>query len=677
MFHNQLRFDQMRVLSLLAIPLCLSAIVSAERPANTWPFIIVRHADRIQEAPETMKRILQICKDNPGSVDEIWLADSSYRTPEALKPILDKMNVLREQCDDAGIQLSFQQGITLGHSGNPAYAKKVPGTTPFSEKAWRVNEHGHIVHGLLCPRSPESRQHLYLYAKTILEGLKPNSYWLDDDLRIGLSKPCGCFCDLCLSEFNAKHGSSYTREQLASILFSSKPIEPLREKWIIFNEESLAGFAMQLRRAAEEVHPECRLAYQSIMSSALGSGRTFLPLLEALSGPSGKPVGIRPGALFYDESIPRDMTRKSFSVAREAERCRKAGYVAQIAYENETYPRHILQKSPEAIMIECSLMVASGCDSISLYWYVVGEHEPIEYYENFAKTTAQYRPYLERIAASTRKTRLGGMARALGSNRYQVEDFSLFDPNESLLAHAGLAVTVEEADPQAWILTMVSARSIATQDIEPILDRPTIIPEDVFGFLLKNHKEALVKCLPDAEQALPNLAKAVAMGAIATVAKPGDEPKFATYPIQDGMTPDNFKCGAVVLPTAKGRKVALVQPIAAFPLANRRRAYLDVIDIVTDGAFPVRLETCHAARVLPRIDADGKVDSVTLLNHSIGETPNLKLTVRNPRTRNAQWLRPRMDPVPISADAGSPANAPVFTLPVLPGWQPGTLIFVD
>jgi hypothetical protein len=102
-----------------------------------------------------------------------------------------------------------------------------------------------------------------------------------------------------------------------------------------------------------------------------------------------------------------------------------------------------------------------------------------------------------------------------------------------------------------------------------------------------------------------------------------------------------------------------------------------VIDIVTDGAFPVRLETCHAVRVLPRIDADGKVDSVTLLNHSIGETPNLKLTVRNPRTRNAQWLRPRMDPVPISADAGSPANAPVFTLPVLPGWQPGTLIFVD
>ena len=63
------------------------------------------------------------------------------------------------------------------------------------------------------------------------------------------------------------------------------------------------------------------------------------------------------------------MTRKSFSLpARRS--VAEGGYVAQIAYENETYPRHILQKSPEATRSSAA-DVASVMIRFLLYWYVV------------------------------------------------------------------------------------------------------------------------------------------------------------------------------------------------------------------------------------------------------------------------------------------------------------------
>ena len=44
----------------------------------------------------------------------------------------------------------------------------------------------------------------FWFAKTILSVAKPDSYWLDDDLRLGVKKQDGCFCPRCIEAFNAK-----------------------------------------------------------------------------------------------------------------------------------------------------------------------------------------------------------------------------------------------------------------------------------------------------------------------------------------------------------------------------------------------------------------------------------------------------------------------------------------
>ena len=95
------------------------------------------------------------------------------------------------------------------------------------------------------------------------------------------------------------------------------------------------------------------------------------------------------------------MIRKSLSVAREAERCRDCGgLVGTVCYEEDNYPWRVLHKSPGAIMTEGALALASGCDSLSLYWYSHAAPEPIEEYDRFLRTLSKARPYFERLAAS-------------------------------------------------------------------------------------------------------------------------------------------------------------------------------------------------------------------------------------------------------------------------------------
>ena len=124
----------------------------------------------------------------------------------------------------------------------------------------------------------------------------------------------------------------------------------------------------------------------------------------------------------------------------------EGGIVASICYEQETYPRHVLHKSPDAIMTESALALASGCDSLSLYWYAGEAPEPIEEYDRFLKTLKRARPYFERLAASTRRTRLGGVARFVGSAAAETPDFDLRDQKDFDLACAGIPVTVADGD---------------------------------------------------------------------------------------------------------------------------------------------------------------------------------------------------------------------------------------
>ena len=560
---------------------------------NDWPFVVIRYAGGINSAPQTFGRLMEYHRQYRGACDEFWFAGGKRKTPEGVFSEATKIEKYRPLCDEAGIRLSYQQGLTLGHS-SAHDGPPVPGDQAFPDDAWQVGRDGKSL-GLLCPRAPSVLDYERAYIKAILKGCAPDSIWLDDDLRLGVSKPDGYFCPRCLAAFNANTGGSWTRETLVAKLYSKAVREPVRAAWIAFNAESLAVYAAAAREAADELGSACRLAYQAVWSDTIYTGYDTKPLLEALSGPGRKPTGIRPGAGFYVEAEPRGMVKKCLSVAREAERCRDwGGLVASVCYEQETYPRHVLHKSPGAIMTECALALASGCNSLSLYWYVAEVPEPLEEYGRFVRTLAAARPYFERLAASTRRTRLGGVARFVGSAAAETAWFDLRDPHDFDLACAGIPVTVFESGTKVWYLTEKSRVEMT-----------------------------------DADKA-------------------------------------KLAAGAVVK----------VDDVEKYPLANRRARLLDDLDAATNGAFPVRIDACRPLRILPRVRPDGILDSVTILNLSIGDTDELKVRVRNAASSKAVWQDAKTSvPRLLPCVVGAAANEQIVTLANIAGWQACTIFF--
>ncbi len=565
----------------------------ASARTEDWPLIVIRHTSGVNNLPDIFGQLADCHRRHPGACDEFWFATGSRKTIPALEEECAKFAAYRNICNEIDVIPSYQQGLTLGHGAAHDGPPK-PNSQVFPEDAWQVGRDGQRI-GFLCPRSPFVLDYEFNYAKTVMRVADPGSYWIDDDLRLGIHKPEGCFCDRCIAAFNAKTGGNWTRETLVARLFSDAPREPLRAAWIDFNAESLAVYGAKAREAADALDSPCRLAYQAVWADTIYTASSYRPLLEALSGPAHKPVGIRPGAGFYTEAEPRGMVSKCLSVAREAERCRRYGdLVASVCYEQETYPRHVLHKSPGAIMTECALALASGCNSLSLYWYAGEAPEPIEEYGRFLKTLNSARPYFERLAASTRRTRLGGVARFVGSAAAETPDFDLRDQKDFDLACAGIPVTVAESGTKVWYLTDKSRREMTEAD------------------------EAVL-----------------ASGAVVDV---GD--------------------------------------VGKYPLASRRTKLLDDLDAVTDGTFPVRVDACRPLRILPRVRDDERLDSVTLLNLSIGDTDELKIRVRRPVSPKALLQTAKMDvPIHVVCEASELLNEYVIALDNLQGWQTATLFF--
>ena len=559
--------------------------------ADDWPFIVIRHTMGVNGRPDLFGQLVDCHRRHQGACDEFWFATGSRKTIPALEKECATFAAYRPLCNEIGVIPSYQQGLTLGH-GEAHDGTPKPGEQTFPEDAWQMGRDGQRIN-FLCPRSPLVLDYEFNYAKTVLRVVNPGSYWIDDDLRLGVYKPHGCFCPRCIAAFNEKTGGNWTRETLVERLLSDSPREPLRAAWIDFNAESLAIYAAQVREAAEALGSPCRLAYQAVWSDTIYTASSYRPLLEALSGSSRKRVGIRPGAGFYTEAEPRGMVAKCLSVAREAERCRAYnGIVASVCYEQETYPRHVLHKSPGAIMTECALALASGCDSLSLYWFAGEAPEPVGEYDRFLRTLHRARPYFERLAASTRKTRLGGVARFIGSAAGETPDFDLRDPMDFDLACAGIPVTVAESGTKVWYLTDKSRREMADAD------------------------------------------KAV------------------------------FASGAVVDVADMGK----------YPLASRRTKLLDDLDAATGGTFTVRVDAIRPLRILPRVRKDGRLDSVTLLNLSIGGTDELRVRIRRPVSREVFMQTPAMaEPIAVGCEDGASPEELVVVIPELPGWQIATL----
>lgn len=592
------------------------------------PFCMVRINETARFRPDDMKEVLRINAARPGSADGYWFDLPMWNNLPETRKALEAYNPLRRRCDELGVTFDAQV-FTLGHGTIWAEKTTAPhGLHPFPDDAWQVDPDGRRLN-MLCPRAPATQAYVKDYYAMLGETLKPNTVWLDDDLRLGFGHEDGCFCDSCIRTFNSEYGHAFTRAELAERLFKGAEREIVRREWLRFISDSLAAYGAAARAGVDRTHPSCKLGYQSVSSASLrATGQDANALMSALSGGGRVPTAIRIGSGCYGENLP-EIVAKMLDIAREVERCRASGVpFAQICNEQENYQREILHKSAEATMVESALALAVGCDSLAEYrWGSRGE--PMTDYAEFAAKTAAWRPYLKRVAAFSRGTTLGGVARFVGSDYDLTRRFSVLDDNDAHISGLGVPLTVRESGTRCFYVDELTMEEWGADDARKLLadGGSAVVSTNAWDALLAKGGEPLRKAAAD--------------GRIVKL-------DFSV------LKPRNW---------------------ALLPNTAERKTLLDALDRATGGAFPVRIERSHRFYVYPRIrGADGKVAAVTFYNGSTGVSPATEVSVRRPAGAYPVMALPEQSDLPLYVTKVTKDEIR-FVIPSLGGRQVGTVIF--
>ena len=168
--------------------------------AEDFPFIAVRNMGAGAKNPRFTQAIFAANEKYPGLVDEIWFGGCSPYGTASQGDLVASQLEYRAECEKRGIRFSLQQGPTLGYDGQ----RTAPPGLHLPDDAWAMTPDGRRHPGVFCPTSPEACELNLKSTKALIGGLKPYSYWPDDDLRLSTRGNRICFCDRCVNDFNRR-----------------------------------------------------------------------------------------------------------------------------------------------------------------------------------------------------------------------------------------------------------------------------------------------------------------------------------------------------------------------------------------------------------------------------------------------------------------------------------------
>lgn len=644
-----------------------------------WPFIIMRSFGCGGDNDDFLQELFAAQERHPDLVNEIWFGGSSIDGISVTEAKARQNLTYREQCRKLGIDFSYQQGITLNHRSDGCDHAE------FTDDAWVVDEDGMRHKGLLCPRSQEAYDYNFQTAKTVMSLMKPDSYWPDDDDRLLKMDRLFCCCDRCIAAFNKMYHHNYTREELKSLLKNDDPAiaRNARKEWIAFNRESIALFTRVYRDAADHFLPDCRLGLQTILSELVYDGEDFRLALEALSGEKKQKVGIRPGAGYYQDGTPREMLRKSLNILKESSRCSQYGFVGQVCAEVENWPHTSAIKNPDGLMTESSLYLASGADSLALYWGSDQNSEDPAVWAFFFERLFAWKPFFESIRNAFAGTSPCGVAMYLGHNRLGMAKSweCEYNEGETRLMLNAVPVTRMYANPAVYALNGALAEAVTQEDLPSLFSKPILMDVQAFQTLAKKFPQLdvfqKVDILP-----VKSTSGVTAIGnplEIFENNKKAQNLLFSIIPASKDVkalsqvngSPE--ACGSCLIPTGSGNNIVLIQELDNRNLwtCYRRKMILDALDhLLPQGGLPVRLLTGgFAICTIGRTTAPGTTAGVYLLNCGIGKTMPLELAIRRSEYQDYWLIRPEEKAerlVPIRETA----EEKVYMLPPLEAWRP-------
>lgn len=626
----------------------------------SYPFMIIRLWPHHHTCEADLGELLAALKRNPKACDEVWFCTELGFPPLAAHADSARlMAAAAAEIRKLGIEPGLQIANTLGHG--------LSLLNDNSGAAWppMIGADGETGAPCPCPRAPEALAYMDRLARDYA-AWQPSSVWIDDDLRMNFhgAVKYACFCSRCVQSFSGGAGKDYGREQLVRLLNSSDQGD-LRLAWSNFNALSLAGIAGVISKAVHEVAPTCRMGLQQIGHEwFMYNGADWNPMLEQMAAVTGFPSRARLGHGYYTDHAPRQLIEKTSMIARQVSRL--APCVDQICAEIDSFTHNAFGKSAQGVAVESALDLAMGCNSIS-YAVLCSGHEPMVWYETLLNKLSAWRPFLENYANLNAGTVPGGVSVCLGmehvTRRLQPDEkpfaWGSIDLNPVYsLACLGLPLCMSKEDTGVTLLhaevvgglsdgylrklfsggvmldglaamriqarglgELLGVRVIAVEGPDPCNERITGDP--------LNGNYAGMKW-----DAFPN-----ASGFYMLEADSREARVLGQYEDVHGVTRG---MATVLTENPSGGRVALFGYYGweSAPSGAKRNQYLMAADWIARGRLPVIQQATAQVLVVPRVDAEGRLVSVFLLNTSIDKTPPLELRLRGVDATRARWLVP-------------------------------------
>ncbi len=610
--------------------------------------------------------IEQIVK-HKGSCDHVWLPTSyAYPPLEKHREYADFWARCAAKFRANGIGVSLQLSNSLGH-GDSMLAQDCSGLYYDGSPAEHMVGHdGTVAKVCWCPRGKFFR-HYIATALSYYAELQPEYIWVDDDFRAKGHKPVqfGCFCDDCISTFNAANGSSFTREELVHELMHGDL--SWREKWIAFTRESLVTLLEHVAARVHEVSPKTLFASQHGPYGAY-TGYSLDFVFDAMRKVNGGVApASRPGGGAYNDRDPNKFIEKAMVLSYQNSML--PDYVVRRVPEIESLPFNAFGKSAAGTAFETSLYFATGNTDMS-YSMIMHPNEPMEWYGGMFRVFSQHRSYWDTLVAYNTRTNGTGIRYFQSANAWRrtlaaEDDFSAlnYEPLNELeqLARDAIPYTYDKKEDSVIFLHPETAKDVSAEELAFLLSHNVITDGESIDILQKRGFALGIECyeLPQdvanmmRERFCEHPVKPVGTETYKTsiygrgrltrytMRDNGNAELIATYEPTSQLVapilPDDahpYGVAEMVITTQTGGKWAILGycPWRGNIPSFKRDMLLDIAEYVGGGALPARLVTPMPCILLPRKDKEGRTACVSLVNCTVGETGEMELRIHNPAT---------------------------------------------
>lgn len=366
-------------------------------------FYSLRIADPEFSTPGVWDKLEKEIAAHPGLCDETWFdALEGFPILEAHHQQAAKMIEPAAAIRKLGIAVSIEM-CSLGHGD--IFMKCDVGAVDN----WGVwtGSTGVACKECFCPRDEKVVKYLSEVAAIYCEAIKPDTLWIDDDLRAINHRPAtdgslmGCWCERCVGDFAKQEGKQWKREELAK---ACKDDAKLFKRWEEFQFGSLAEVARSIAKEVLKVSPDTRFGIEQCAWHDDGQAVIY----EALKAESGKATRCRPGGGAYADYDPYRHLEKAYGSNWQKKTLENAP-IEQFLHEIETYPRMVGMRTGKGVILEELEAFAAGCDAMSFFIMATYKDPAKEYGERLFKPIAEKRKYIEAFVKANEGTLPAGL----------------------------------------------------------------------------------------------------------------------------------------------------------------------------------------------------------------------------------------------------------------------------